>query len=153
MDEPEHHEVGGDAQEHVDELEAQVPDEDARHVSAALVHRHLPGGVVQWPVGDQQGRGVHTEKVHDAASQQRRRTRDGIRESKTCLKRGKTKLRMRNEGRISTKKVVLQRTGIRRRSETTNDNKTTLNTDFRLRTQQRKRNFFSTDKFPRKLRD
>lgn len=38
MDEPQHHEVGRDAQEHVDELQAQVPNDNSRHVLATLIH-------------------------------------------------------------------------------------------------------------------
>lgn len=38
MDEPQHHEVGRDAQEHVDELQAQVPNDNSRHVFAKLIH-------------------------------------------------------------------------------------------------------------------
>lgn len=67
VDEPEHHEVGRDAQEHVDELEAQVPDDNSRHVSAELVHRPLHCGVIEGPLGDEEGRRVQTEEVHDVA--------------------------------------------------------------------------------------
>lgn len=50
VDEPQDHQVGRDTQEHVDKLEAQVPNEHRGHVSAALVHRLLSSGGVEGPV-------------------------------------------------------------------------------------------------------
>lgn len=38
MDQPQDHEVGRDAHEHVNDLHAQVEDDDLRHVAAHLVH-------------------------------------------------------------------------------------------------------------------
>lgn len=54
VDEPQYHEVGRDAQEHVDKLEAQVPNEHSGHVSATVVHRLLSSGGVEGPVGDEE---------------------------------------------------------------------------------------------------
>lgn len=64
VDEPQDHEVGRDAQEHVDELEAQVPDDNRGHVSAALVHRLLISAGVEGPLGDEERRGVCVETLH-----------------------------------------------------------------------------------------
>lgn len=58
MDEPQHYEVGRDAQEHVNELQAQVPNENGGHVFAMLIHRLLSAGVVEGSVGDEKHRGV-----------------------------------------------------------------------------------------------
>lgn len=66
VDEPQHHDVGRDAQEHVDELEAQVPNDSRGQVSATLVHRLLRGGVVGGPVGDEERRGVCVGSLHGA---------------------------------------------------------------------------------------
>lgn len=66
VDEPQNREVGRDAQEHVDELEAQVPNEHGGHVSAPLVHRLLCSGGVEGPVGDEECGGVCEEKIHGA---------------------------------------------------------------------------------------
>lgn len=65
MDEPQDHKVGRDAQEHVDKLEAQVPNEDHGHVSASLVHRLLSSAGVEGPEGDEERRGVWVENIHD----------------------------------------------------------------------------------------
>lgn len=64
VDEPQDHEVGRDAQEHVDELEAQVPDDNRGHVPAALVHRLLISAGVEGPLGDEEHRGVCVETLH-----------------------------------------------------------------------------------------
>lgn len=66
MDEPQHHNVGWDAQEHVDKLEAQVPNDHRGHVSAALVHRLLCSGVVVKPLGDEERREVCGKHLHGA---------------------------------------------------------------------------------------
>lgn len=66
VDEPKHHNVGRDAQEHVEELEAQVPNDNRGHVSATLVHRLHRKGVVEGPVGDEERRGVCVESLHGA---------------------------------------------------------------------------------------
>lgn len=58
MDEPQHHDVGRDAQEHVDELQGQVPDEDGGHVFAKLVHCLIANGVVNGSVRDEEHGGV-----------------------------------------------------------------------------------------------
>lgn len=58
MNEPQHHEVGRDAQEHVNELQAQVPNENSGHVFAMFIHRPLSAGVVEGSVGDEEHRGV-----------------------------------------------------------------------------------------------
>lgn len=64
MDEPQHHEVGRDAQEHVDELQAQVTDENSRHGSAGVIHRQLEGAVYG-SVGDEEQGGVDVGNLHD----------------------------------------------------------------------------------------
>lgn len=66
VDEPHHHDVGRDAHEHVDELEAQVPKDTRGQVSAPLVHRPRHSGVVEGPVGDEERRGVCVESLHGA---------------------------------------------------------------------------------------
>lgn len=66
MDEPQYCQVGRDTQEHVDKLEAQVPNEHSGHVPASLVHRLLSSGRVEGPVGDEERRGVWVENVHGA---------------------------------------------------------------------------------------
>ena len=78
MNEPQYHNVGRDAQEHVDKLEAQVPNEYSGHVSASLVHRHLSSGGVEGPVGDEERRGICVENIHGA------QVRGGIREAKSA---------------------------------------------------------------------
>lgn len=68
MDEPQHHDVGRDAQEHVDELQSQVPDEHGRHVFAALVNRPIAAGVVEGSVRDEEQGGVggvDVQNLHD----------------------------------------------------------------------------------------
>lgn len=57
MDEPQHHEVSRDAQEHIDKLQAQVPNENCWHVLAKLIHRLL-SGVVVGSVRDEEDGGV-----------------------------------------------------------------------------------------------
>lgn len=58
MDEPQHHEVCRDAQKHVDELQAQVPNNDSGQVFATLIHGLLTAGIVEGPVRDEEHRGV-----------------------------------------------------------------------------------------------
>lgn len=58
MDEPQHHDVGWDAQEHVDELQAQVPNDSSGHVFALLIHGPLGNGVVGGSVSNDEQGGV-----------------------------------------------------------------------------------------------
>lgn len=74
MDEPQHHDVGRDAQEHVDELQAQVPDKNSGQLFALLVHRLLAVGVVEGSVRDEEHGGVDVENLHDAPNQRVKRT-------------------------------------------------------------------------------
>lgn len=58
MDEPQHHEVSRDAQEHVCELQGEIPDEGSGHVYAVLIHCLLSTSGVNRSVRDDQQRGV-----------------------------------------------------------------------------------------------
>ena len=72
MDDPQHQEVGRDAQEHVDELKGQVPNENCRHVFAVLIHRLFTAGAVVGSVRDEEHRGVHVENLHGVWNPRRR---------------------------------------------------------------------------------
>lgn len=64
MDEPKHHEVGGDAQQHVCELQTQIPNENSGLVLALFVPGLSPRPV-QRSVGDEDQRGVEMQILHD----------------------------------------------------------------------------------------
>lgn len=87
MDEPQHHEVGRDAQEHVDKLQAQVPNENSGHVSAALVHRLLTEGVVEGSVRDEEHRGIDVGSLHGSLISERGRQRTPARGTEICQKK------------------------------------------------------------------
>ncbi len=63
MDEPQNHDVGRDAQEHVDELQHQVEDEHSGHICAAAVDRLLDCRDVQRPLADEQRRVDESEEL------------------------------------------------------------------------------------------
>ena len=84
MDEPQHHDVGRDAQEHVNELQAQVPNEYSGHVFAMLIHRPLTIRVVDGSVRDKEYRGVDVENRHEGQIRERCRQRTPARGIKIC---------------------------------------------------------------------
>lgn len=67
VDEPQDREVSWDAQEHVCELQTEIPDEDCGHFSAALIDR-LSASEVWRSVRDEERRKVEVWKVHVSRS-------------------------------------------------------------------------------------
>lgn len=84
MDEPQHHDVSRDTKEHVNELQAQIPNEHSRHVFAMLIHCHLIVRVVDGSLKDVDHRGIYVENLHEDQMRDCSRQKTPARETKIC---------------------------------------------------------------------